>query len=119
MPDELLPGLYAGAEVFALPSLYEGFGLPVLEAMACGTPVVVADGGALPGDRRRGAHESCPRSESVAAGVEALLDDDAERARSRRAALARAAELHLGRRLRARSTRCSALESQRRVAGTR
>ena len=35
-----LPGLYAGAEVFVFPSLYEGFGFPVLEAMACGTPVV-------------------------------------------------------------------------------
>ena len=47
VPDELLPGLYAGAAVFALPSRYEGFGLPVIEAMASGTPVVVADGGAL------------------------------------------------------------------------
>jgi glycosyltransferase involved in cell wall biosynthesis len=46
--DELLPGLYAGARVFAMPSLYEGFGLPCLEAMACGTPVVAASAGALP-----------------------------------------------------------------------
>ena len=43
-----LPGLYAGAAAFAMPSLYEGFGLPCLEAMACGTPVVAADRGALP-----------------------------------------------------------------------
>ena len=48
VPDALLPGLYAGAEAFALPSLYEGFGLPVLEAMACGTPVIAADATALP-----------------------------------------------------------------------
>ncbi len=43
-----LPALYAGAEVFIMPSLDEGFGLPALEAMACGTPVIVSDGGALP-----------------------------------------------------------------------
>ncbi|MFH0930100.1 MAG: glycosyltransferase family 1 protein [Candidatus Moraniibacteriota bacterium] len=42
-----LPALIAGAEVFVLPSLYEGFGLPVLEAMACGTPVAVADNSSL------------------------------------------------------------------------
>jgi len=43
-----LRSLYSGAEVLALPSLYEGFGLPAVEAMACGTPVVVANTGALP-----------------------------------------------------------------------
>jgi glycosyltransferase involved in cell wall biosynthesis len=46
--EEALPGLYSGAEVFVLPSFDEGFGLPVLEAMACGTPVVVSTCGALP-----------------------------------------------------------------------
>ncbi len=43
-----LTALYTGAEVFVYPSLYEGFGLPVLEAMACGTPVVTSDQSALP-----------------------------------------------------------------------
>jgi glycosyltransferase involved in cell wall biosynthesis len=43
-----LPALYANAELFVLPSFDEGFGLPVVEAMACGTPVIVSDRGALP-----------------------------------------------------------------------
>lgn len=42
-----LPALYSGAAVFVYPSLYEGFGLPVIEAMACGTPVVTSDRGSL------------------------------------------------------------------------
>jgi glycosyltransferase involved in cell wall biosynthesis len=46
--NETLAGLYAGATLFVLPSQEEGFGLPALEAMASGAPVVVSDGGALP-----------------------------------------------------------------------
>jgi len=46
--DTDLPALYNAAMVFAYPSLYEGFGLPVLEAMACGTPVVSSNASALP-----------------------------------------------------------------------
>ena len=48
VPDEDLPALYSLAALFAFPSLYEGFGLPPLEAMACGTPVVCSDRPSLP-----------------------------------------------------------------------
>lgn len=48
VPDQALPLLYNAAEVLVLPSLAEGFGLPVLEAMACGTPVIAANTSALP-----------------------------------------------------------------------
>ncbi|HEC23903.1 MAG TPA: glycosyltransferase family 1 protein [Chloroflexi bacterium] len=48
VPDEDLPALYSAALVFAFPSLYEGFGLPVLEAMACGVPVITSSVSSLP-----------------------------------------------------------------------
>jgi len=48
LADENLPALYSLADVFVFPSLYEGFGLPPLEAMACGTPVITSGSSSLP-----------------------------------------------------------------------
>jgi glycosyltransferase involved in cell wall biosynthesis len=48
LPEEDLPALYSGADLFVFPSLYEGFGLPPLEAMACGTTVVCSNASSLP-----------------------------------------------------------------------
>lgn len=81
VPDEHLPGLYAGARAFVLPSWHEGFGLTCVEAMACGVPVVAARAGALPetcGEAARYA-DPCDPSD-IADQVEAALDDDALRA---------------------------------------
>ena len=47
VPREFLPAIYSGADVFVYPSRYEGFGLPVLEAMSCGAPVIVSSAEAL------------------------------------------------------------------------
>ncbi len=86
--DALLPGLYAGASAFVLPSLHEGFGLPCLEAMAAGVPVVAADRGALPATCGGAALLVEPRRpDLVAEAVLAAVDDDALRERG----LARAA----------------------------
>lgn len=48
IPDDMLPRIYAGAKLFVFPSLYEGFGLPLLEAMACGVPTLASNRASLP-----------------------------------------------------------------------
>jgi len=69
--------LYAGATALVCPSLDEGFGLPVLEAMACGTPAVCARAGALPevaGDAALYVEPTDVRS--IAAGLGTILEDE-------------------------------------------
>jgi glycosyltransferase involved in cell wall biosynthesis len=89
--EEDLAALYSNADLFVYPSLYEGFGFPVIEAMACGAPVLtsntsslaeIADGAALlvdPHDTR-----------AIAEAMDRALGDGGERERLRRAGLARA-----------------------------
>jgi glycosyltransferase involved in cell wall biosynthesis len=80
--DDELPLLYNMATVFAYPSLYEGFGLPAAEALACGTPTLVSTDGALREVVGNAAVAVDPRSvEEIAAGLERLLLDEALRAR--------------------------------------
>ena len=81
VPDAHLPGLYAGAAAFVLPSWHEGFGLTCIEAMACGVPVVAARAGALPetcGDAARYADPFDP--DDIATQVDQAIHDDALRA---------------------------------------
>ena len=73
-PEELVR-LYSAARCLVLPSLYEGCGLPPLEAMACGCPVIVSDRTALPELAGPGALVSDPRPERLAAAIARLLDD--------------------------------------------
>jgi len=77
-----LPYLYSGADVFAYPSLYEGFGLPVLEAMACGTPVLTSRTSALPEVAGDCAVLVDPTNVGeIADGLWHLLDNQQDRAR--------------------------------------
>jgi glycosyltransferase involved in cell wall biosynthesis len=92
VPHETLAALYRMATVFAFPSLYEGFGLPPLEAMACGTPVVTSRLSSLPEVVGDGALLVDPYSEDeIAHGIARLLDDQDLRARLVERGLERAA----------------------------
>jgi len=76
VPAAALPALYSGAAVFAFPSIYEGFGLPALEAMACGAAVVIGRGTAMAefaGDSAATCQAADPRS--LAEQIRRLLED--------------------------------------------
>ncbi len=80
VPEADLPALYSGAEIFAFPSRYEGFGLPPLEALACGAPVLCCDTSSLPEVVGTAALRVAPTAAALAEGLARLLADDALRA---------------------------------------
>ncbi len=91
VPDDDLPGLYAGALFFVMPSLYESFGLTVLEAMACGTPVIASQVGALPEITGNAVMQVDPTSvEGMTEAIRRLVLEDDRRAELRRKGLERA-----------------------------
>jgi glycosyltransferase involved in cell wall biosynthesis len=93
MPDETLAVLYRLAAVFVFPSLYEGFGLPPLEAMASGTPVVTSNVSSLPEVAGDAAVLVDPYSaEAIADGIERVLCDEALACELRARGLARAGQ---------------------------
>ena len=91
VPEVDLPALYSGAEIFAFPSRYEGFGLPPLEALACGAPVLCCDISSLPEVVGAAALRVAPTPDALAAGLARLLADHALRAELRAAGPRRAA----------------------------
>ncbi len=90
--EEDMPALYSGAELFVFPSLYEGFGLPPLEAMACGTAVVAANRTSLPEVVGEAGVLVDPEDlDGLAGAIGRILGDTRERTRLEAAGLERAA----------------------------
>jgi alpha-1,3-rhamnosyl/mannosyltransferase len=80
VPQEALPAIYQGASLFLYPTLYEGFGLPVIEAMAAGVPVITSNGSALREIAEGYAHLVDPLDvAAMAAAIVRCLVDQAHR----------------------------------------
>lgn len=93
VPDEDLPALFSGCDLFVHPALYEGFGLPALEAMACGAAVACSTGGALAEVVGDAALTFDPHdSDAMACAIGRALADEGLRASLRERGLARAGE---------------------------
>lgn len=93
VPDGRLVKLYQGARAFGLPSLYEGFGLPALEALACGVPTLASNGGSLPEVVGEAGILLDPMDTPAwAAALELVLTDEAEESRLRAAGPVRASQ---------------------------
>jgi glycosyltransferase involved in cell wall biosynthesis len=91
VPFEEQPLWYSAADVFVYPALYEGFGMPPLEAMACGTPVITSDTSSLPEAVGDAGLQVDPHDEAaLAEAMWRAIDDAALRDRMRAAGLARA-----------------------------
>jgi len=77
VPDEALPALYSGSRAFLFPTYYEGFGIPILEAMACRTPVLIGNWGAAPEVASGHAVEVDPfEIDSIAEGINRILESE-------------------------------------------
>lgn len=87
-----ISAVYSGASVFAYPSLYEGFGLPILEAMSCGAPVITSNTSSMPEVAGDAARLVDPlNADELAGELETVLEDEGLRAEMKKKGLARAA----------------------------
>ncbi len=110
VPEDELPGLVAGAAAFVYPSLYEGFGLPVAQALAAGVPVITSNVSSLPEVAGEAALLVDPRSPAeIRAALEKLLESPALQQQLREAGRARAEQFRWS------ASACQSLEFFRRL----